>query len=451
MGQQSVRPQRPSHPRVAILGQLESRLNLADLVLIGGLNEGVWPRATDTGPWLNRDMRKQLGLPPAEQAIGIAAHDFVMNAMAPHIVLSRARKDQSGAPTLPSRWLSRLTAVLRANDLMADVMPEPARAIWVAALDKPALPIWPQPISRPRPNPPAAARPRSYWATHLQELVSDPYRHYARRILKLRELEPLDADPGPMERGQIIHAAIEEFLLRYPSGPLPEDACDVLLAIGQKVFDIYRNEPRIAVVWWPRFRQIAAWFVDMEGQRRRDVARVLTEIEGELRLAASPGSAAEIRIRARADRIEIGKDGTLNIGDYKTGALPSATDVRSGAAPQLPIEAAIALAGGFDGVNTTKLASLSLWGLRGGDPAGLLMDPTLKRDKAELSAEELARRAREWLERLAHYLEDPATTYDAVPKPAIARRDDGYEHLSRVAEWYGSDTAPASPDGRSDR
>src|SRR5262249_25963480 len=50
MGQNQVRPQRPRHPRLAILGQIESRLADADLVILGGLNEGVWPAAVDTGP-----------------------------------------------------------------------------------------------------------------------------------------------------------------------------------------------------------------------------------------------------------------------------------------------------------------------------------------------------------------------------------------------------------------
>lgn len=439
LGQESVRPQRPAHPRVAILGQFESRLSEADLVLIGGLNEGTWPRGAENGPWLNRQMRRELGLPPVEQAIGLAAHDLVMCAMAPEIVLSRAHKDQAGAPTLPSRWISRLKAVLQASGLTASVLPDRSRARWVQGLDLPTAPVWPQAIARPRPSPPPEARPREYWATHLQELVQDPYRHYARRILKLRELDAIDTDPGPAERGQIIHSAVEAFLERFPTGRLPADAEAQFLEIGRALFATYRDEPRIQVVWWPRFREVATWFVATERERRFEAARILTEISGELSLGGASGS--PIRIRARADRIEIGHDGTIAIGDYKTGVLPNPKDIRQGTAPQLPIEAAIALAGGFADVEGRQLAGISIWGLHGGDPAGVLVDPTISRQKVAITPEGLGLAARGWLERLVEYIDDPTTCYEAVPRPEIARMGDAYDHLSRVAEWFGNEAA----------
>ncbi|SNB65248.1 ATP-dependent helicase/nuclease subunit B [Arboricoccus pini] len=446
MGQETVRSQRPGHPRVAILGQLESRLNSADLVLIGGLNEGVWPRSADSGPWLNRDMRQQLGLPPAEQAIGIAAHDFVMNAMAPEIVLSRANKDQAGAPTQPSRWLSRLTAVLRANGRLEEITSDKKYAYWTSSIDAPKGIAWPAPIRRPSPRPPVKARPRVYWATHLQELVRDPYQHYARRILNLRELDPIDAEPGPLERGQVIHAAIDRFLREYPTGQLPDDAQERLLAIGRTTFATLAAEPRIAVLWWPRFKAIAEWFVTQERERRGVVARVLTEIEGEIVIPSANGELPGIRIKARADRIELGKSGAISIGDYKTGVLPSNTDIRTGRAPQLPVEAAIARSGGYPGIEGEDLAELTLWGLRGGEPAGEIVNPTMSSRKAIMTADELAGRARNWLERLTAYIEDPLTSYAPTPRPEIARRGDGYEHLARLGEWYGTDV-PSDADG----
>ena len=116
MGTQAVRPRQSNHPRLAILGLLEGRLVQADLVLIGGLNEGAAPPEVDSGPWLNRAMRRQLGLPPVEQAVGIAAHDFMSAASAPEVVLSRSARDENGAPTTPSRWLARLGAALTALD-----------------------------------------------------------------------------------------------------------------------------------------------------------------------------------------------------------------------------------------------------------------------------------------------------------------------------------------------
>src|SRR5262249_41467370 len=64
-----VRPPYGRHPRLFIWGLLEARLQQADLVVLGGLNEGVWPAAVATDPWLSRPMRQDFGLPPLEQRI----------------------------------------------------------------------------------------------------------------------------------------------------------------------------------------------------------------------------------------------------------------------------------------------------------------------------------------------------------------------------------------------
>ncbi len=51
------------HPRVFIWGLLEARLQRADLIVLGGLAEGVWPAAADPGPWMSRPMRAAAGCP----------------------------------------------------------------------------------------------------------------------------------------------------------------------------------------------------------------------------------------------------------------------------------------------------------------------------------------------------------------------------------------------------
>lgn len=106
-----VRPQHGTHPRLNIWGPLEARLQHADVMVLGGLNEETWPPATDTGPWMSRPMMEQLGLPLPERRIGLAAHDFVQALGAEEVFLTRARR-AGGTPTVPSRWLVRLETVL---------------------------------------------------------------------------------------------------------------------------------------------------------------------------------------------------------------------------------------------------------------------------------------------------------------------------------------------------
>ncbi|MEM8622968.1 MAG: double-strand break repair protein AddB, partial [Pseudomonadota bacterium] len=179
------------HPRVAIWGTMEARTAAADLTIIAGLNEGVWPPVPDTGPWLSRPMRAALGLPAPERAVGLSAHDFLQAASRPQVILSRSLSDE-GAPTVASRWL------LRIETLLAGTAPEALTAMGkrgeelldlLPALDLPGTPDDPalrtpddpalRPAERPCPRPPQSARPRTLSATDLETLIRDPYAVYA--------------------------------------------------------------------------------------------------------------------------------------------------------------------------------------------------------------------------------------------------------------------------------
>ena len=97
--------------RLSIWGPFEARLQQTDVIILGSLNDGTWPEAADPGPWLNRPMRKELGLPSPEQEIGYAAHDFTSLLGASRVYIVRAEKID-GVPTVPSRWLMRVQALL---------------------------------------------------------------------------------------------------------------------------------------------------------------------------------------------------------------------------------------------------------------------------------------------------------------------------------------------------
>jgi ATP-dependent helicase/nuclease subunit B len=433
MGAQTVRPNRDGHPRLAILGQIEARLIDTDLVVLGDLNEGSWPPPVEAGPWLNRAMRLHLGMPPAEQALGIAAHDLLAVAGTPELVLSRAAKDANGAPTVPSRFIARLQALLAAANREGGIAADPAVADWARTLDQPAGD--PRPLPRPRPCPPAAARPRELWATDIERLIRDPYAIYARRILKLVPLDPIDADVGGAERGQVIHAVLQEFVGRWPDA-LPPDPRAELLQLGAKRFAAFASRPQVWAVWWPRFERIATWFAQVELRRRAMLARVAGAVEGQLVLDAPGGP---FRLRARAHRIETARDGRVGVIAYKTGAIPSGGDVASGLSPQLSIEALIAERGGFDRVAQAEAALLLFVQLKGSEPvAGLEQDAFgTGRDLRQILDEAAA-----GLQRLIAYFDDPATPYLPIPRPEIAPSRSDYEHLARVGEWSGMEVEP---------
>ena len=94
-------------------------------------------------------------------------------------------------------------------------------------------------------------------------------------------------------------------------------------------------------------------------------------------------------MRAKADRIDRLAAGGLSILDYKTGGVPSMTQVGAGYAPQLPLAAAMARAGAFEGIGEAVTAQLAYWRLRGGREIGdILMVPA---DPMILAAAAIAR------------------------------------------------------------
>ncbi|MEL7543220.1 MAG: double-strand break repair protein AddB [Pseudomonadota bacterium] len=426
IGGQVVRPRRPMHPRLAILGPLEARLQTADLIVLAGLNDGKWPRLANPDPWINRPMRADVGLPAPEQRIGMAAHDFVQLAAAPRVILTRAERID-GTPTVPSRWLMRIEAVLRGVDRADALRADPAAGeAWLAWSEIAGRVGDHRPISAPRPRPPVALRPRRMSVTRVESWLANPYSVYARSILKLSPLDPLEAPPDASIRGRIIHEAVHRFTVQYP-GALPDAAADKLVAIADEILIAYVAHPRVAAFWRPRLRRFAEWFAQTEGARRDGVAKMLTEVDGARTLSAPGG---DFTLTARADRIDASDKG-LVIYDYKSGTAPSVAQVTSGVSPQLPLEAAIAEVGGFDGLDAVPVQRLVYISAGGGTPAGEERWIT-KASPAELAARSLAS-----LSALVAQYDDPATDYRAVRRGqfAGAYRYDDYAHLARVAEW----------------
>ncbi|MHA1113477.1 MAG: PD-(D/E)XK nuclease family protein, partial [Alphaproteobacteria bacterium] len=250
---------------------------------------------------------------------------------------------------------------------------------------------------------------------------------YARKILGLDRLDPLDAAPGAAERGILIHAALEGFLRAHPES-LPEDALAALTAIGADLFDREAlAHPNVRAFWWPRFQRVGEWFLAWERDRREGATPAGAEIKGKLKLA---GPAGEFTLTATADRIDRLAGGGLAIVDYKTGAVPERGRIDAGYAPQLPLEALIAEEGGFGAAVTGKVEELLYIRLSGGDPPG-----EAKPYKGDVA--EVIDAARDGLDALIAAFADPATPYRAHPNPAAKLRFDDYAHLARCREWGG--------------
>ncbi len=422
----TVRQTRNVHPRAFIWGPLEARLQSADRIILGSLNEKVWPQAVQADPWLSRPMRTALGMSQPERRIGQSAHDFVQLAGATDVILTRSLK-VDGAPTVASRWLMRLENMLAGLEASHHLESDTPWLAWARGLDVP--PDY-APVSEPRPAPPLEARPRSLSVTEIETWLRDPYAIYAKRILNLRALDPLDAPVGAATRGTVVHRALERFVAAHRDGVSGGDL-DALIEEGRKAFEEEGVSAEVLAFWLPRFARLSRWFIDFETLQRSHAKPLGLEVKGQM---VFDGPAGAFTLNARADRIDLFTDGTAGLYDYKTGQVPSGSQVKALLAPQLPLEAMMVLAGGFEGVGKPEVREVAHLQVSGGRVPGRAI-----RHNKDIEA--LAARAAEVLENFIATYDDPAMVYRSRVMPMFEAREGTYDHLARVREWsvYGNE------------
>ncbi|MCF6198372.1 MAG: double-strand break repair protein AddB [Hyphomicrobiaceae bacterium] len=430
MSDQVVRNRLPVHPRLFMWGPMEARLLSADIVVLGALNEGSWPQPADADAWLSRPMRTEIGLPSPERRIGRSAHDMSQALGNTKTYLTRATKID-GVPSVPSRWLLRLQALCNGAKLGEQLL-APANERWLELVHERDRIRATDRIARPNPAPPIASRPRLLPVTGIEKWIANPYAIYAGKILNLSPLPELGAEPDASMRGQILHSALHEFSKKYEL-ELPENSGEILEKLGHDAMDRLGEHARIIAFWKPQFARFAHWFGESEAARRDGILRHLPECEGRMSFDSAGG---EFTLTARADRIDLQKDGSLIIYDYKSSKKET-RDVRALKSPQLPLEAVIGEAGGFADLGELTSSDLVFVAATGKEERGR-QDSCIDKN---ISGPQLASAALAGLKQLVEQYDQPETGYPALRRAGFeaAYRYDDFEHLARVKEWAVED------------
>lgn len=398
---------------VQILGTLEARQTFAPLMILAGLNDGTWPQNPASDPWLNRQMRLDLGLPDPLRRIGLAAHDFCLGFSAPQVMITRNIK-KDGTPTLPSRWWLRLETLLSIHNIAIDRGED--LKLWAARID---APIDVQPAQEPVVCPDIKNRPTQFSTTDIEQLMRDPFGYYARRILKLKKLDLPDEPLTPRDLGNLIHESLEIYHRRH--GSIID--LDKLITCGEQVFAPHIKDPHVRYFWWPRFVNIASWLIDQWHTRPK--RQITTETQGAIDINYTDTLSAQIK--SIADRIESDQDGAI-ILDYKTGsAVPSDTDIIAGLSPQLTIEALLLENGGFPNLNTNKVAALEYWHLRGGQNENKI--------KHLKETDDLVEQAYQGVKHLLQHFLLSTAPYLCAPWGESKPKNKDYLQLARLEEW----------------
>jgi ATP-dependent helicase/nuclease subunit B len=427
-----VKPAQGSDARVSIWGALEARLLSPDTLVVGGLNEGVWPRKAVSDRFMSRLMKAGIDLEPPERRIGQSAHDFEMALGVEELVLTRSARS-GDAPAVASRWMQRILTFVGPQEAARMRGRGSSYLAWARALDiREETPH----AARPNPRPPLSVRPRHFSVTEIETLRRDPYAIYARRILDLRPLDPLVRDPGAAERGTLFHEILHRF---SASGidPASPHAHDALLAAGRDCFAEFALPEDVAAVWWPRFARLVPEILGWETSRPNAILQRFPEARAGKTQVGRTG----VTLSGYADRIDTLPTNLADIVDYKTGTSPSKVQAHRLIAPQLALEAALLRRGAFAELGRRDPADLAYIRLKAN---GQVVAESILEIRGSLrSAVDLAEDAWARLERLLDHYALPSSGYRSRALPFREGDTDGdYDHLARVLEWSagGDDT-----------
>ncbi|MFQ5564225.1 MAG: double-strand break repair protein AddB [Parvularculaceae bacterium] len=419
----AVRRRAGAHPRLAILGPLEARLMSADLVIVGGLNEGVWPVDAGADPFLSRPMRAAAGLPSLERRVGLSAHDFAQLAAAPEVALTRAAR-AGGAPSKPSRWIVRLKNILNGVGALSEIDRTEHFRRLAEQLDKPDKV---EPAEPPRPRPPVAARPRELFVTRIEKWLRDPYGIYARYVLGLRKLDELGEEFDQRYVGLLLHKVFEDYCKTFDA---PRDDAEAQLrALLERHGPAYGMTPALSAFWGARFADALSWYADWDRERRERGVPAVIEGVGAWTFE-TPGGPFELS--ARADRIDKLASGAVAIFDYKSGVLPTLKQTKSFNL-QLPLTALIAANGGFNDLGATSVESFHYVKTLGRKNA-----KSVEAGVEGADAEKMMAEAEEGLRVLIAHYDDPSTFYPSQPRSEYMDEYGDYDLLARRREWSES-------------
>jgi ATP-dependent helicase/nuclease subunit B len=428
------------HPRLAIWGPLEARLQTADRIILAGLNEGIWPAQPPADAFLPRVFRKEIGLSDPDERVGLSAHDFAQLAAAPNVfLLTSARRDDK--PVVASRWIWRLRTLARGAlgkasakiALAATNNHDPL--VWIKAMeDAPKLQVGFR--AEPRPTPPRDARPDALSVTRIETLVRDPYAIYCQYVLGLQSLDALNLPGDVRNRGTAIHSALE---LLEDDGQ--DKSVDGLVNLLERELRAGGETEAELIALREKRREVATEYIAWRAEHAARIdGRLVLEKKGSTTLTIK---GEPFKLSGTADRIEPRIGGRLAILDFKSGKPPSEAQVRAGLSPQMPLQGLIAQRGGFAKyTNATEVEALTY--IRFGTQFDVReLGEEAGRGASKLEAieiGELIAEAEAGLVKLLTQFANPDHPYLSAPRPERVTYWSDYTRLARRDEWTGLTT-----------
>ncbi|HUR20800.1 MAG TPA: PD-(D/E)XK nuclease family protein [Vicinamibacterales bacterium] len=326
---------------VHLVDAVAARFGEFDHVHLVGLVETDWPERQRRNIFYTSGLLKVLGWPQdadhsAAQLAGfrdltglpsrtLHLHAFQLEgdaivALSPMVEVVRGASSVAGTPLTPVRVFS--------DEILSDSVDG---SPWLAArLQRP-------PLDDPRYSGRGLPQPaQAYRVSKVDRYVICPFQYFAESILKLTE--DAEESPGltPIERGTLMHDLFERFYRAWDKGGrgtiTPANLPDAVAMFAEMARQTCAALPEAdRVLEETRLlgslvaRGVAERVFELEAEDSSEVATRHLEavLRGPFRFPILGGLDQKvIEINGKADRIDVFRDGSLRVVDYKLGRMP---------------------------------------------------------------------------------------------------------------------------------
>ena len=390
IGSVSIRPNKSEDTKVCVLGTIESRMQTADVIILTGLNEGMFPSLGYENAWLPRDIANQIGLPSPNRKVSLMALDFMNLSCGAEVYWLRS-KQSGGTLTTESRFLSRVRVVV------GDIQNDDEILKSVRAMDD----VQYNPLDYSAPTPPIDKS--DVFVTDLELLIHNPYAFYVKHILKLRRKDDYWVLPDARNFGILVHDVIEN-AKDFNAEKLIEE-------MDNRAKQVLPDNSILFYFWHKRFCEIAPFVESFFKNKSIKYKEVL----GSVNIMGR-------NVRARADIIW---DGVVM--DIKTGSAPTKKQLLDGTMPQLPLEAFIMQNNGFPlkmhDVSITPI--IQFLQLKNGNPELIEYSDEIAREMIDNSVQKVR-------ELFGQYSTDKVAEYEY--RDSVGAKYHEYDDLARVGD-----------------
>ncbi len=415
-----VWPQHRVTESAVILSPIEARLQHFDCVILGDLTLNSWPSGKFS-PWFSRQMFREMEMPYAEDAMALAAHDFTSFLHRAEVFISLSAY-RNGEPTVESPFVSRIRTFYCAITGEKKMEPYNAYHPLIEKLDSGNL-TPAAPASRPRPTPPADARMNTLSITDIETILKNPYAIYAKHILKLRPLDDLERELDAREYGSFVHDVMQRFTKHHALDPAKLTEAS-FKQVASEVHAEMKAKGAAEDIWLKQMEQLAPWFIRTERDAIRSFEKIITETPAELKLTVN---GQQFTIKGKADRLELMRGcNIVNVADYKTGSVPTKSEVEKLLAPQLLLEALMVKNSAFAELGDNHKPGEAIYyrlSFASNGPEKNVMEIDLQTLSVDVERE---------LHALLADVLDPQVPFLARPHPKNQPAFDDYEHLERI-------------------